>query len=102
MTFRIGQKITRVGKNPWPVFFFSEDHPGPQFGDVLVVSRVGVCPVQSIEYVVLVGFKDNYGARCFRPVVEPKAELPAEITALLDVKNHTPLPGDVPGREAFV
>ncbi len=105
MTFRIGQRVTLIREVKWRLVTQSEI--APIFGSVYTIrdmvraaSATGLI-FEEIRNVPRDGeLECGFDASVFRPVVEP--ELPAELTALLDSKNHKPLPEHVPGIEAFV
>lgn len=93
MNFAAGDKITKKRNAPWVLASPGAiDHVEPLYGEVHVVRGGGFSFYMQQEYVLLVGFADCYSACAFERVVERKSELPACLTALLDSKNHTPLP----------
>lgn len=91
--FRVGQRLCCVCAD-WRPSAKYRDLLLPKKGDVVIASGVYPdCSILQSYGITLKGYPDTrvFASECFRPVVEPKTELPAEITALLDPANHKPL-----------
>jgi hypothetical protein len=103
MTFRVGQKVTLISKPPQAYGYGTEILA--QFGVVYTIRSIfegdfgAVLRFHEIrnarrEYFYFgraVEMEPGFTATWFRPVVEPKIELPECLTALLDTSKHKPL-----------
>jgi hypothetical protein len=85
MTFYLNQKLECI-KDGWIV------DEGPQLGEIVTTEFLNYDnPWAPNLYLGLVGFRHNYLSTHFRPIVEPRTELPESITKWLDVENHPPV-----------
>jgi len=91
MTFRVGQKVTPKNDDAWFVFGSDDFSVGdlPAFGKIYYVTDLIF--KFKVQFLELYGVDGVFDARDFRPVVDPKIELPECLTALLDTSKHKPL-----------
>lgn len=101
MTFHINQKVVCVAAG-WMLCATGQPlgihDPQPRKGRIYIIKGIGrEVDINGRKFLNVDNLNRWWDSIGFRPLIEKT--LPAELTALLDIKNHKPLPDQKPKRQ---
>lgn len=104
MSFRIGQEVICIDDRwvcaalPYRGACVPDGVIAPTKKSIYTIWDIVHFPGYEVEFLKFCELKvGTWIASAFRPLIEK--DLPAELTALLDIKNHKPLPDHQPKRQ---